>query len=334
MMRTLLATAAVLTIAAATTAEAADRVVVRRDQGASSRSGDRAGYPDRPRWGGRIQGRWWAGSRAPGGWSAYQRPVRGRVLPSYWVSPGWYISDWSGYGLPRPPVGYNWSRYYDDAVLIDGRGGVQDTIGGVDWDQDDPDGIDYTYYDQGYDAPSAYNGYSYGEGYRAEPPVDSPGAPYPYPPRESDGLAGAAVGAAVGGIAGAVIGGRDNRLGGALIGGGAGALAGYAIDKSENRAPPPPPPHYGADYPAPYGGYPPAVATRAPSPPMPVYSATSPVVTAAPGVTIVTTSGGYGAGGYTTYAVPPGGGVTTITVQGQPVVTTTTTTETWETRSR
>ena len=62
------------------------------------------------------------------------------------------------------------------SVLIDGRGGVQDTIGGVDWDQDDSDGIDYTYYDQGYDAPSAYNGYSYGEGSHAAPPAGSAAA--------------------------------------------------------------------------------------------------------------------------------------------------------------
>lgn len=321
MMRTLMAAAMLLSVA--TAAEAADRVVARSGQGTSNHSLDRTSYPSRPRWGGRIQGRWWAGSRAPGGWSAYQRPVRGRVLPSYWAAPGWYISDWSGYGLPRPPAGYNWSRYYDDAVLIDRRGTVEDTIGGVDWDQGDSDGIDYTYYEPSDDAPSAYDGYAYSEGYPSATPGDAPGAPYPYPPRERDGAAGAAVGAVVGGLAGAAIGGRDNRLGGALIGGGVGAAAGYAMDRDAGRTPPPPPPsqQYGADYPMPYGGYPPAVATRAPLPSMPVYSATTPVVTAGPGVTVVTSSGDYGAG------------VTTITVPGRTTVTTTTT-ETWETDPR
>ncbi|MGJ3627431.1 RcnB family protein [Sphingomonas sp. MMS24-JH45] len=72
---------------------------------------------------GRPHRRALVGMRAPGGVrAAYRRPVRGWVLPSYWVAPSWYVSDWSAYGLPQPPQGYNWSRYYDDAVLVDGRG--------------------------------------------------------------------------------------------------------------------------------------------------------------------------------------------------------------------
>jgi Ni/Co efflux regulator RcnB len=62
-----------------------------------------------PRWGNRVQGRWWAGWRAPGGWGAYRRPVRGWVLPSFWISPSWYINDWASYGLATPPAGYTWS---------------------------------------------------------------------------------------------------------------------------------------------------------------------------------------------------------------------------------
>lgn len=127
------------------------------------------GTAKRPRWGGHEQGRWWAGGRAPGGWGAYRRPVRGWVLPPYWVQPDWIIADWAGYGLPRPIRGHGWSRYYDDAVLIDSRGEVYDTIGGVDWDGVDADGVDYTWQDDG-------------------PVVAAtrPGAPYAPPPRGGD----------------------------------------------------------------------------------------------------------------------------------------------------
>ena len=78
----------------------------------------------RDRWGSRVDGRWWGGANAPGGWPAYRRPVRGTVLPGYWNSPRFAIDDWAVYRLPQPPAGYRWSRYYDDAVLIDPRGVV------------------------------------------------------------------------------------------------------------------------------------------------------------------------------------------------------------------
>ena len=97
------------------------------------------------RWGGMIGGRWYGGMRAPGGWAAYRRPMRGWVLPSYWVSPGWTVWDWSAYRLPAPPQGYSWSRYYDDAVLIDRSGQVWDSRGDMDWDAYDQD------YDDGWD---------------------------------------------------------------------------------------------------------------------------------------------------------------------------------------
>lgn len=89
------------------------------------------------RWGAGPDGRWWGGGSAPGGWSAYRRPERGRRLPSYWVSPQWYVADWADYGLPAPPYGYSWSRYYDDAVLLDRRGQVYDAMRGVHWDGPD-----------------------------------------------------------------------------------------------------------------------------------------------------------------------------------------------------
>lgn len=183
-----------------------------------------------PRWGGQIGGRWWGGMRAPGGWGAYRRPARGWVLPGYWIAPGWSINDWQAYGLRQPPYGYTWSRYYDDAVLIDPRGTVYDSVGGIDWARGD-DG--YGQYADGYPRLA-------------------------YPTRDADGgLGGAAIGAVVGGVAGNVIAGSGNRLGGTLLGAGAGALAGMAIDRADGagRVPVAPPP--GAGYPPPGAGYPP-----------------------------------------------------------------------------
>ena len=86
------------------------------------------------RWGGNVGGRWSGGNSAPGGWNAYRRPSRGYTLPGYWFSSNFYIGDYAGYGLSAPPQGYRWQRYYDDAVLIDGRGRVQDYVGGLNWD--------------------------------------------------------------------------------------------------------------------------------------------------------------------------------------------------------
>lgn len=86
------------------------------------------------RWGGTYNGRWSGGWNAPGGWNAYRRPTRGYRLPTYWISPNFFISDFGGYGLYAPPQGYGWQRYYDDAVLVDPRGRVRDTVYGLDWD--------------------------------------------------------------------------------------------------------------------------------------------------------------------------------------------------------
>ena len=79
-------------------------------------------------------GRWSGGNNAPGGWAAYRAPYRGYRLPRYWVAPRFYVNDWSRYGFRAPAAGQYWTRYYDDAVLIDGRGEVYDTVGGVEWD--------------------------------------------------------------------------------------------------------------------------------------------------------------------------------------------------------
>lgn len=92
-----------------------------------------------PRMGGRSmayhgpRGRWHGGRNAPGGYKSYRRPYRGFILPSYWVNPSFFIGSYSSYGLRAPTYGYNWSRYYDDAVLTDNRGYVYDTVTNVPW---------------------------------------------------------------------------------------------------------------------------------------------------------------------------------------------------------
>lgn len=74
---------------------------------------------------------------APG---VYTRPVRGTRLPRFFLQPSFFIPNFGFYGFSRPAAGYGWSRYYDDAVLTDRYGTVQDVRYGVDWNA----------YDQGY----------------------------------------------------------------------------------------------------------------------------------------------------------------------------------------
>lgn len=176
-------------------------------------------------WGGRQNGRWIGGHRAPGGYTAYRPAFRGYVLPRYWVQPSFFIGNFSRYGFSAPRTGYGWSRYYDDAVLSDRSGRVYDSVRGVDWDRYDrydvgPEDFSdsYGYRDDGYSSD--------GRAFRGDDPRV----------RERDrdgGLGGALIGGAVGAVAGNVIGGRGNRLAGSLIGGGVGALAGAAIDAGD-----------------------------------------------------------------------------------------------------
>ena len=43
----------------------------------------------------------------------------GDVLPHRsWYSQSYYL-DWWRYNLPRPPIGTEWIRMHDDAVLVD-----------------------------------------------------------------------------------------------------------------------------------------------------------------------------------------------------------------------
>lgn len=96
--------------------------------------------PVRPRanrWGPVVDGRWDAGNRAPGGWAAYRRPVRGRNLPPYWRDTRFRIPDYLSFGLAAPPRGYYWVRYYDDAVLMDAGGRIWDSRGGIAWGPDE-----------------------------------------------------------------------------------------------------------------------------------------------------------------------------------------------------
>lgn len=66
----------------------------------------------------------------------YRRPFRGFILPRYWVQPTFFVGNYSIHGLRAPSNGYYWSRYYDDAVLTDRRGYVQDYRSDIDWDVD------------------------------------------------------------------------------------------------------------------------------------------------------------------------------------------------------
>lgn len=70
----------------------------------------------------------------------YRKPHRGFRLPRTFVQPSYFIGNFGYYGLSQPNYGYGWSRYYDDAVLTDSYGVVQDARYNVDWDR----------YNQGY----------------------------------------------------------------------------------------------------------------------------------------------------------------------------------------
>ncbi|MDB5708124.1 MAG: hypothetical protein JWL96_194 [Sphingomonas bacterium] len=143
-------------------------------------------------WSGHSGGHWSGGTNAPGGWNAYHRPTRGWSLPRYWIAPSFYISDYGSYGLSVPPAGYGWSRYYDDAVLIDGRGRVADTAYGVDWDGNGYAEGGSAYASDGYayaqGGAGGQGGVSYGQDYyQADDQADNRGyveqAPAPPPAR-------------------------------------------------------------------------------------------------------------------------------------------------------
>lgn len=149
------------------------------------------------RWAGRVDGRWSGGYYAPGGWNAYRRPARGWTLPSYWVASTFFVTNYASYGLSAPPRGYHWSRYYDDAVLIDDGGRIYDTIGGINWDAGDTTyyegsyGSDYPVDDRVYASGAGtppgrpyqgtYQGYQTAEGYQGTYQGQTYGAGYAQP---------------------------------------------------------------------------------------------------------------------------------------------------------
>lgn len=299
----------------------------------------------------KYQGRWVGGWQAPGGWSAYRRPYRGYVLPSYWISPSFYVGNWSTYGFAAPSAGYGWSRYYDDAVLTDRYGRVVDYVPNYNWDRNAARSRSYD--DANYD----YGAYPDGYG------------TYQAPRRRNDrgsSVGGAVIGGAAGAILGTGVAGRGNRGAGALIGGGLGALAGLAVAESTKDrrparervyrdAPPPRNIDYGYDYDVPsdrvtsdgqwrgrwdgrwtdqsgrvyegtyQGEYDDGVhwadergGTR---------SRVSPAIVPAPiAAEDYVTDGDYVTSG-NERVINVGPGVTSITIQSQPIVTTTTTTE-------
>lgn len=45
--------------------------------------------------------------------------VFGDILPRAWWTPDYRLNSWWDYGLPIPPIGYEWVRVGDDALLVD-----------------------------------------------------------------------------------------------------------------------------------------------------------------------------------------------------------------------
>jgi len=67
------------------------------------------------------------------------RPIgRGDTVPGNLRTPTYAVENWRGYGLGRPGYGQYWIRYYEDALLIDGRGRVIDSRYDIDWDRAGP----------------------------------------------------------------------------------------------------------------------------------------------------------------------------------------------------
>jgi Ni/Co efflux regulator RcnB len=64
-----------------------------------------------------------------------RRIDRGHMVPRFWASPRFHVRHWQMYGFPQPTAGHRWVRYYDDALLVDGRGRVRDGRYGMDWDR-------------------------------------------------------------------------------------------------------------------------------------------------------------------------------------------------------
>lgn len=99
-----------------------DRRPVIRPEDRRDRDRNRPRYDERrfPRYITPPQRYRWYGSvwRPPVGYYSF-RWQWGQTLPWNWYTPNYYIDDYWRYGLPMPPIGCEWVRVGDDAILVD-----------------------------------------------------------------------------------------------------------------------------------------------------------------------------------------------------------------------
>jgi Ni/Co efflux regulator RcnB len=81
---------------------------------------------DRPRYDPRNYPRQWHSPQRYRGYNYRPPPgfysrswVFGDVLPRAWWTPDYRLDSWWDYNLPIPPIGYEWVRVGDDALLVD-----------------------------------------------------------------------------------------------------------------------------------------------------------------------------------------------------------------------
>ena len=81
---------------------------------------------DRPRYDPRTYPRQWHSPQRYRGYNYRPPPgfysrswVFGDILPRTWWTPDYRLNSWWDYGLPIPPIGYEWVRVGDDALLVD-----------------------------------------------------------------------------------------------------------------------------------------------------------------------------------------------------------------------
>ena len=65
----------------------------------------------------------------------YKHLSRGKRVPDAYMDPHYAVADWNDWGFSPPAPGTHWVRYYDDGLLVDGRGRIVDTRYGIDWDR-------------------------------------------------------------------------------------------------------------------------------------------------------------------------------------------------------
>ncbi len=170
----------------------------------------------------------------------------GFQLPSFWMAPTYYISNYSNYSLPKPRNGNRWSRYYDGAVQVDRYGRVIDWREDVNWGRNDRgysqyrderyddrpldygsqypgDDRVFTGYDDRQVTESDYRGYDDRNDDRS---YDRPGTRYPEPGYDTRS-SGSQYSEEERYLANACR--RDNGIGGGALGGILGGIAGNRI---------------------------------------------------------------------------------------------------------